>query len=159
MPATVVPRTTRFASVGVGIAIVVVAILWIVPGFLAGPSSCPFHANENGRSFCAERVAVTERNCTGNQLCTMPPAVGFQGVQFRLSLENSSSGPVLSGLINESNGVGHNLELVGDPLGPPALNWTSPDDTVLVAWNTPFVSAEVGGPLFANVTCGVYLAS
>jgi hypothetical protein len=149
--------TAVFAATAV--AIVVIIGLWVFPGFLTGVHSCPLHVVEGGRSFCAEAVPVVNGQCTvyGPGPCPEPTELVFQGVWFQMQLANISGGPYLYGFVNESNGVTHNFGLVGDPLGPPSLNWTSPDDTILVAWQAPFATTGAGGLLTANVTCGVYL--
>lgn len=157
MANSVAPRATVSIFTGTAIAVVLILVLWVVPGFLVGVPNCPVHANQADRSFCAEVVQVGPGRCAVEGPCPVPTALVFQGVLFQMQLANVSGTPYLYGFVNESNGETHNFGLVGNPLGPPYLNWTSPDDTVLIAWHAPFPTTESDGLLNATVTCGVYL--
>jgi|GEM_PF-6579504 len=151
-------RALRAVFAVTAIAVVVIIALWILPGFLAvHTTGCPLHMDHAGRVFCVENTAVGEQQCTPGVYCPSPTPFSFQGVSFLLLLVNRSGGPYLSGFVNESNGVFHSFGLVGDPLGPSSLNWTSPDEEVLIAWHAPFTETDSNGLLLANVTCGVYL--
>jgi len=66
---------------------------------------------------------------------------------------------MLLGCVTEGNATFPAIHLLGDYLGPPSENWTSPDHTVLVEWQTPYATLGSDGQLTANVTCGVSFAA
>jgi hypothetical protein len=83
----------------------------------------------------------------------------FQGVNFQLVTYNESGSNVVSGSVTEANNTSYRFSLIGDPLGPPSVNWTSPDGAVFVGWQAPFGTIGSNDTFTANVTCGVAFAT
>jgi len=85
------------------------------------------------------------------------PPVEFQGATFALIVvggEDSGS-PGLGGWVTLPNNETYHFGILGDPLGPPSVNWTPPDHSVIVEWNAPFLIASANGPSNSDVIYGV----
>jgi hypothetical protein len=139
--------------------IVVIFALGVFPGYLSGAGACPVHTTVNGRAFCAEVVTVGQP-CLAAYGCAAlpPPGFAFQGVKFQLVAFNESDSNLVDGWVTEANNTSYRFGLLGDPLGPPSVNWTSPDEAVFVEWRAPFGTIGSDGRFIANVTCGVSFA-
>jgi hypothetical protein len=151
------PRALTAVFVATAVAIVVILILWVYPGYLSTRPNCPIDATSGGRTYCAESVPLVG-NCQGPGFCPAPATFTFQEVSFFLVLINGSAGPVVRGDVGESNSTFYPVYLPGNPTGPPTANWTSPDHVILIEWQAPFAIVRTDGELTANVTCGVALA-
>ncbi|MGD0588442.1 MAG: hypothetical protein ABSA63_06595 [Thermoplasmata archaeon] len=148
--------TTVFAATAV--AIVVILVLWVYPGFLSTTTSCPVQTTADGRAYCAETVTVGQ--CASPYACIEPPpGFVFHGVKFQLRLGGSSGLAYLGGWITEGNSTSYQFSLTGDYLGAPSVNWTTPDHVALVEMQTPYAFIGSEGQLEANVTCGVSLGT
>jgi len=140
------------------VATVVILTLWVYPGYLSTSPNCPIHTSVDGRAYCAESVTVGQ--CVGPQGCPpTPPTVVFHSVIFQIELGGSSGLADLNGRVTEGNSTSYQFHLVGDYLGAPSVNWTSPDHAVLVEMQAPYAVVGSNGQLTANVTCGVLLAT
>ncbi len=135
-------------------------VLWVFPGYLSTTPDCPLHLYEWNQAYCAESESV-------NALPAGPggPYIGcdsgfvFQGVRFSLYLSfDGRPGDLgfVQGWVSTSTAACQSMGLVGNPLGPPVINWTSPDRSVYLLWEEPFES-PAGSGWVANITCGVYL--
>jgi hypothetical protein len=154
----------NWTSVSAGIvvaatAILVIAALVVFPvGGTAG-SACAVQPSSYGRSYCGETVALNA--CQGTYDCRPVTPVEFHGVSFSLSVIGGGNGgsPAVSGSVVEGNQTTFHLTLLGNPLGPQSVNWTSPDLKVLIIWDAPFESTGTGGVVTAQVTCAVLSTS
>jgi len=90
---------------------------------------------------------------------TLMTSFSFEGVGFQLLLSSPEPGSgiaFLQGQIVERMGLSYRLTLLGDPLlGRSSVNWTSPDNAVLVVWQAPFLTIESDGSFDSTVTFGV----
>ena len=160
MPAPVSGRATSVVWVATAVAVVAIIVLWGYPGVLAGSPNCPTHAAVEGRAYCVDSVQlIAYAPCNGVSYCngSAPNNFTFQGVWFYLYLQNSSAGPWIYGGVTEASGAQATVHLLGNPDGPQALNWSSPDQSVVILWNAPFSTVGLDGLLRANVTCAVIL--
>jgi hypothetical protein len=113
----------------------------------------------NGRTYCAEVVTVGGPCSSPGLFCRLPPpGFAFQGVNFQLEAYNGSGSNIVGGSVTEANNTSYRVSLIGDPLGPPSVNWTSPDQAIFVEWRAPFGTMGRNDTFTANVTCGVSLA-
>ncbi len=152
------PRALAVVFPVTAVAIVVIVSLWVFPGYLA--TTCPTHATLGVRTYCAESVTLVERvPCFGGLYCSdHRPSFSFHGVEFQLLLLNFSGAYAVSGSVTEANNTSYAVYLLGDPLGPPSVNWSSPDQVVLVDWRAPYGTLGSDHVLQTNVTCGVSFA-
>jgi hypothetical protein len=153
-------RAATLACAAAAISVTAILVLWVFPGYLSVSSKCPVSTTEGGRVYCAESVTVVPYQCSPGTACAYcPPGVAFHGILFNLSVRGSSGLATLWGCVTEGNSTFPAVHLLGDYLGPPSENWTSPDHTVLVEWQTPYATIGSDGQLTANVTCGVSIAT
>jgi len=158
MPASLRPRAVPALFGALAILAVLILVLWVYPGYLKS-NSCPLTVTTNLRSYCSEVVQlVGSPPCTGVTYCVRPAPANFtfQGVSFFLILDNSTVGPQVRGEVIES-GSHWGVDMVDAALGQTYFNWTSPDQSVFIGWQTPFATWSPNGWMWANVTCGVHL--
>jgi len=158
MSGPVNPRAAAFVA-GAAVLATILAV-WAFAGIPNSGPNCPTQVAAHGRVYCAE-VITLQRNSGGPGGGAIVWCAGssFQGVAFELLLGsdgNLTDTAMLGGTANESGSVCSSFGLTGDPLGPPVVNWTSPDGIVFVQWKAPFQTMFDGG-IVANITCGVYL--
>jgi hypothetical protein len=155
------PRTTSVLFAVLAIAIAMILVLFVYPGYLSGRSECPLRPLVDGRFYCAESITVVPPpQCQSGAECSVcpPSTVVFQGVVFQLSVEGTSEYSELRGCVTESNSTAYEVQIPGESLLKPSVNWTSPDHEILVAWQTPYGTVGSDGQFTANVTCGVLYA-
>jgi len=133
------------------VAVVATVALWIFPGYLA--TSCPLRFTADGRSYCAESVTLIQ--CAPGCALTGTPSLPFYGFGFQLRLSAGPAAAFVGGGITEPSSISYQVFMLGDPVGPSSVNWTSPDHLVVIEWHAPFVTADGDGAYTANVTCGV----
>ncbi|MGP8158947.1 MAG: hypothetical protein ACLPWO_05000 [Thermoplasmata archaeon] len=156
------PRARVVLLVATAVAVVAILALSILPGYLTGTSKCPAHPTLAGRIYCAEVATVTSSApCDGGRDCPACPTAGFafDGVEFNLTLRNLTFAFSINGCVTEANSTMYFVQISVRPLGPPPLNWTSPDLVILIEWPSPFVTVGSDGRLTANVMCGVAQAA
>jgi len=156
------PRALTAVFVATAIAIVVILVLWVYPGYLATSTNCPSHATVAGRAYCAETVTLVQSTpCTGGSFCPACPSsvASINGAVFQLVFYNESSGPIVKGCAVESNSTLYQFALSADPLSAVPVQWISGDHELVVLWQPPFTTTGTGGLTHANVTCGVALAT
>jgi hypothetical protein len=146
MPST---RGTSVAFVFLGIAVVVIAALFVFPGFLDVTAHCESSyspsVNVSGRWFCAETIALPPALCGENYTGGIGPTtyVSFFGFGFSANLTQCcapfcpSGFPHLQGQVSEPNGSSYAF---GDRWLQPEipLNWTTPDGLAGYQWATEF---------------------
>jgi hypothetical protein len=142
------------------IMIVLVLTLWVYPGDLAGGPSCSHYTIIGERSYCSETLELVQQECISvyGPPCPSPGWVAFRGVNFSMSLENSSGAPAVEARVVESNSRPFGFTMIAEPFSPPTINWTSPDHLSLVQWSSPYYTVTTNGLFITNVTCGVYAA-
>jgi hypothetical protein len=153
------PRGKNLTLVAVAVGVVVPLALFVYPGYLSGGSACPTFTTVRDHGYCAESAVVPQYQCPG-AFCGSCPSYGlmFQGAEFQLALGVSPGSDSLTGCVTEPNSTLYHFGLSGNPLGPPSVNWTSPDHAVMVEWRAPYANVGSDGQATANVTFGVSLA-
>jgi hypothetical protein len=160
------PSVPPVASV---LALTVVAMIsFVVTGavagwFVAGPA-CPLEESAYHQPYCAEPTTLQQSLCRPGYYCPVlwgpPPGFQFRGVTFNLTFlppvaPNGTAS--VAGTITEPGGVLSRVFLLGDPLGPPVVNWTSVDRHVIIEWAAPFSAAGSDGLNATIVLCSVLL--
>lgn len=154
-------RPVTVAFVATAFVILVVVVLWVVPGYLV--SRCPVSTTVGGRWYCSEPISLTSSPpCTYGPYCSIaphPPTFLWWGFAFELGYGRSPDGVSgLGGHVTEPNGHSFTFYLQGDPLGPAVMNWSSTDAAVFVTWHAPFATNESDGEFGTTVVCGVLFA-
>ena len=147
------PRPIIVVFAAIAIAITVILALFVFPGYLSGGPACPMQTTAGGTAYCAEYVTLVQ--CQPGGYCPPHLPVAFHGADFQLTLTQIGGVPAVDGRVSQGNSTSYYVSLLGDPSGPPSVNWTSPDKSVLVEWSSPFEAVGSDGLLTANVTCGV----
>jgi hypothetical protein len=150
-------RLTVAAFAGLAIAVIVILGLWVFPGYLVSPSSCPISTSVNGVAYCAETNRVVAPTATAEPCriaCSLVWPPTFYGATFWLHLTNGTDGPTLNAMVVDGN-TSYHFVVWANVYGPQWLNWTSPNDAFLIQWRAPFLSQWPGAEPGANITCGV----
>lgn len=138
----------------------VIVLLFVFPAYLVTGSGCPTYLTAHGRSYCAEYVTLEPEIVDGTNAavgCTM--GFTFQHVLFALTFSGDIPYGVdaIGGWVSAPSASCMSAGLYYDPAsGATSVNWSSPDQSVYILWNSPFF-AQVDGTSAARFAVGVYI--
>jgi hypothetical protein len=143
-------RGASVAFVFLGIAVVLIAVLFVFPGFLSATAHCESSyspsANVSSRWFCAEPVTLVNPTCGGNFTGGFGPTTyaSFFGYAFSANLTRCcapycpSGFPHLQVQVLEPNGSSYGFAGAHWLPGLAPLNWTTPDGLAGIQWSEKF---------------------
>jgi hypothetical protein len=155
------PRAWHALAYGAtAIALATIVVLWVVPGYWA--TAC-VPVTSDGRAYCGVSVTLVQPPPCSSPYCPSLPVAAPVDVPvgpmvFHLYFGGGSDGVgLIHGTLSGSAREPVPFSLLGDPLGPPSVNWTSPGGAAIIVWSAPFLTNTSDGGFSATVTCGVTL--
>jgi hypothetical protein len=140
-------------------ALLVIVVLWLYPGLLAGESRCPTAVAHVDSFYCTQTLELPPPHISPSQNYSGPAmAADCQGFFFDLRFNWTPSAhpalPWLTGWVEEPNKTNYSVRLIVPELSNGA-NWTSPDAKAIVDW-VAVVDTPSGTQYNSwNVTIGV----
>ena len=151
-------RWMPFFLAAFAVAIVAMLVLWVYPGILNSAMRCPTPIAVGTATYCSETISVLRfPGGPGSGPLGCLNTTVFRGVGFAMDLYAGAQPgglATIQGWVSTLNHTCQEFGLRGNPLGPPVVNWTSPDGQSFVEWRSPFTGLE-NGAVVANLTIAV----
>jgi len=158
------PTHSQLLVLALAIAVVVACVVGLValsPGSSSGPASCTPSATVSGptmnETYCTKEVTVT--SCADSSCPVPPPGFLFRGVLFQFELFPNGSGAGLRAWVTENDQPNQPSEfsMQANSSSPAGQQWNSPDNRVLVVWESPYFSTNPNGTISSVILTGVLL--